>query len=756
MMRRAVLVLVAACSGGEQVNPVPHTIDLGDNTIAYYWPDGRLEIRRDDVVIVKSNGAFGSRSLDPEAPDRWHDPKKDALALERANVTYDSPAPGVLRVLVPDDGSPTALIRLGLASADDFYTGLGERFDHTSAKGSLVAMHMELDGRNESGTNDGHVPVPWLVSSKGWGMFVETREAGAFDVAKTHPEAVNATFEGRSLTAYFFVARDPLDVVAAFQNHVGLPRPLPRWALGPMIWHNVWTSQTELLAVAAEIRKRHLPTTTLWIDNPWQTAYNPFNFDTARFPDPPAMMKALADLGFRMVAWSTPYLEAKGDAQGLYDAAVLSKYVVHTTDGKPFFAPSFKGMTMIDFTSKAASAFWSDLVYRASSAGFSGFKLDYGEDLVPAFFGARLRIDFADGTTDRNGRAYPPAYHRAYHDALDRTGGGIDIVRASTWGGASQADVIWPGDLCQEFQRQGDPTGFGTGHVGGLPAAIVAAQSLAVSGFPSFGSDTGGFRHGKPSREALLRWAEHTAFSVVMQLGGGGDSHDPWTYDEDTATRYFDLATMHQRLFPYLSTMLTDAETKGTPTLRPLPLAYPNDPQAADFADDEYMLGPDLLVCSITAPGITRRTVHLPPGTWSAFPNGPLAMGAADTAAPLGIPLVFMRAGALIPMMPFEVETLADATDATVVTAASRRGIWEAIAFVQGNARAVYPDGAALTVDDAVDGLRVRFSGMNSEATVMLDLRLHKPVSVATKSGGAMTPDPNVIKFKGDGEVVFK
>jgi len=48
-------------------------------------------------------------------------------------------------------------------------------------------MFLTTGGALESDDNEAHVPVPFLVSSRGWGLFVRTREAGAFDVASSDP-----------------------------------------------------------------------------------------------------------------------------------------------------------------------------------------------------------------------------------------------------------------------------------------------------------------------------------------------------------------------------------------------------------------------------------------------------------------------------------------------------------------------------------------------------------------------------------------
>ncbi len=163
-----------------------------------------------------------------------------------------------------------------------------------------------------SGTNEHHVPVPFFVSTKGYGVFVKSREAGAFDVASSDSSAVTATFEGGDLDVYFYVDPDPLEVVAKYTRQTGLPRLPPRWAFAPMHWRDEWTIDT-LQQDRDDIRSMHIPCTAFWIDNPWQTSYNDLEFDTTRFPDPPAMLANLRAMGYEPVLWSTPYLDVVAD-----------------------------------------------------------------------------------------------------------------------------------------------------------------------------------------------------------------------------------------------------------------------------------------------------------------------------------------------------------------------------------------------------------------------------------------------------------
>jgi alpha-glucosidase (family GH31 glycosyl hydrolase) len=281
----------------------------------------------------------------------------------------------------------------------------------------------------------------------------------------------------------------------------------------------------------------------------------------------------------------------------------------------------------------------------------------------------RLEWGFSDGRTNRELHdVFATLYHQPYRDALDAgsTEGGFLLVRASAWGGQTVADVIWPGDLDNDLSRADDT------NVGGLPAAISALTSLAASGFPSFASDTGGYRDGRPTREALLRWAEHTAFSPFLQLGGGGESHNPWSYDAEAGAIYARLARAHMDLVPTFRMLARRASRDGTPPVLHPAMAYPDD--RAGYADpDAYLVGDDLFVAVVTEPGATSRRVHLPPGRWVHWFTGQEHTGDVTVAAPLGEPPVFVRVGAILLLAPSDLDTLAEEdVDPALVTPSDR------------------------------------------------------------------------------------
>lgn len=554
------------------------------------------------------------------------------------------------------------------------------------------------------------MPVPFLVSSKGYGIFVRTLEAGAFDVAATSPDVVRATFEGARATVALYEDEDPLRVVADYTRATSLPRLPPRWSFAPQQGRSAWRSGDEMLDDARRLRREGIPITTLWIDGPWQTSDNDGRIDEARFPNPAALLQTLASLGYRVIFSSAPSLDAvavgaqpMNEAERLFVQARDRGMLVRDASGAPYVSPprplsadgpSFPLGALMDFSSVESLWFFRETLRGVIELGGRGFTLDAADALRAEVDGQRTGLRFSYDATERTQRgAYAFHYHNVYRAALARWArdDGVVVVRAANSGGQRDCDIVWPGDLDNDFRAGTD------GQVGGLPAAVSALISLSESGFPSFASETGGARGGRPTREALLRWAEHTAMSPFMLLGGGA-SHNPWTDDAEASVVLRDLARLHLQLVPYFYAQGQRASRDGTPPVRSLALAFPDEPGARGDAFS-YLLGPDLLAAPVVTPGATTRRVHIPRGTWVHWFTreryaGPMEV---EVPAPIGRPPLFVRAGAVVPMLAPEVETLVDAASADLVDAADRAAVRGAHIVPRGDVSALV-DGAGVRV----------------------------------------------------------
>ncbi|MCB9607691.1 MAG: glycoside hydrolase family 31 protein [Polyangiaceae bacterium] len=639
---------------------------------------------------------------------------------KRGSLVIEAPAPGRFSALwKPEDpGSPIAFFRLRpRGNAEEGFYGLGEYFDDVNHRGKVRPMQIEVDASIESGYYEAHVPVPFLTGTSGWGLYVESDRPGAFAVAAdaAEPDLVEAAFgtgfgSAEGLRFHLFGARHPLDVTKFYYDVTGYPSVPARWALGPWVWRDENKDQAEFLADAQTIRDLDLATSGMWIDRPYATAVNTFDFLPSQFPDAQAMIDEAHALGFRMALWHTPYLDekdgaaetaalrAEADAGGYYpvkSGLLLNKW------GRP-----------IDFTNPDAYAWWQQQIGKYKAMGIEGYKLDYAEDIVPGLTNARNEWVFADGSDERTMHAgYQRFYHRVYAETLPEDGGFL-ICRGGTAGDQVNVNVIWPGDLDATFHKHAEPfddNGTTVRGVGGLPASIVAGLSLGASGFPFFASDTGGYKHSPPDKELFTRWFEQTAFSPVMQIGTSTNSvaWDPNGgpgFDQEMLDWYRVYTRIHLRLFPYLWTYAQDLKVSGRPIARPLGLAYP---ELARHPNDIYILGDSILVAPVVDRDARSREVIFPAGRWVNWWTGAVQEGGTTVSvdAPLGQIPVYVREGGVVPMLRPTIDTMAPTTlPAEVDSYATTPGVLYA-RVVAGEATtfAVF-DGAELGVAEQDDG----------------------------------------------------
>jgi alpha-D-xyloside xylohydrolase len=543
-------------------------------------------------------------------------------------------------------------------SAEGFY-GLGEYFDQVEHRGKVRTMHF-VPAELESGHNEAHVPIPLLLGTRGWGLFIESLRPMAFALATESDDQFRATVGTREASEeglhFFLFAEDhPLDLTKHYYELTGYPGSIARTALGPWIWRDEVSGQDRVEEDMHTIRDYDLATTGYWIDRPYATDVNSFDFKAETYPSPEDMMKVAADLGLEMALWHTPYLEPDGAVSG-----ALALEAHESGYFPPVMSPlQAKWGPPIDFSNPEAFSWWQEQLSAYQELGIKGYKLDYAQEVVVGGFGSRFPWSFHDGSNELTmHRHYQRLYHEVYRGVLPQDGGFL-LVRSGTYGDQVNGTIIWPGDIDATMTQHGEEVERedGTSYisVGGLPAAVIASSGLGPSGFPFFASDTGGYRNAPPSKETYIRWFQHTAFTPVMQAGTNTNDL-PWEFgkesilDEEILQLYRTYARIHLRLFPYIWTYAERLSVDGRAIQRPLGLAFP---ELAIHPSDVYMLGDALLVAPVITAGATTRQVDLPSGSWVDFFSGERFEGATQITAeaPLDIIPVYLRAGAPVPML---------------------------------------------------------------------------------------------------------
>jgi alpha-D-xyloside xylohydrolase len=706
-MKRARLGLLLAALAPQQgcyqeaVEPAPRVLTLGDGTYALSVDvvSLSLELRRGDELLTTLDGAsFALGVVDEVRDETSYDPypllaempgylppagvafheaarvvsastsgERIVLTLEhtggaRSTLTLELEREGTFRLmLVPEDPTRVAWLRVGATAAEgEAFYGLGEHFDDVDNRGKLRAMQIEVADL-ESGYNEAHAPVPFVIGTRGWGLFVESSYPGAFDVGAADAARVAATFglgsaAHEGLVAHLYAAEHPLDVTARYYRSTGAPRLPAPWALGPLVWRDENDDQAQVESDLAIMRELDLPASGIWIDRPYASAVNTFDFEDARFPDESAMIARAHDLGFRVGLWHVPYLDemspftaplvAQAEDAGYYPLETGLRF---NGWGRP-----------IDFTSAGAVAWWQDKLSSYVSLGVEGFKLDYAEDVVPGAFGARNVYRFRDGSDERTmHRGYTLAYHQTYAQLLPEDGG-LLLCRAARWGDQVHGPIVWPGDLDARMWRHGQQVTEGGRTfkaVGGLEASMIAGLTLGPSGLPFYGADTGGYRHAPPDLETFIRWFQQTALSSVMQIGTGS-SDVAWELgDAALVDLYRRYTRLHLRLFPYTWTLAQQIASTGRPIQRPFGL---QEPSYGEHPSDQYFYGDALLVAPVVEPGLSERSVMFPDGAWIDFFEGTTIEGGQrlTVAAPLDKLPLYLRQGAIVPMLRPTIDTL--------------------------------------------------------------------------------------------------
>lgn len=754
----------------------------GESTLLLFPRDGlalglvdqiKGSLNYDPWPLVAEDGAFPpvDDSLVWEAPQQVTVEEETAKSLRllltypsaTARLTIEQSDEGRYRcTLRPEQGAErVAYVRLTpqIDGQEGLY-GMGGVEDHVNQRGQRRAMQIEIQGEVESGYNDAHVPIPFAIGTRGWGLFVESRHPGAWDLAASQPDRIAALVgtgpeSKNGLTFHLFSAAQPLDVTKKYYDVTGLPTLPARWALGPWLWRDDNVTQAQILADCNALRDLDLANTGIWADRPYSTGISTFDFDKRTFPSPAAMIKTVQDLGFAFALWHSPYMD---------DSDPSTAMLAQEAKQGGFYPPQAgilftKWGQPIDFSNPAAHAWWQDKLRRYASAGVVGYKLDYGEDVQIGLPGGRNVWRFFDGSDERTAQStYKLGYHRVFAEVLPKQGGFL-LCRVGTYGGQKYGCVIWPGDMDANMARYGERRKERSGKeyiaIGGLPATVIYGLSLGPSGYPFYGADTGGYRHAPPDKETFVRWFEQTSLSSVMQVGTGSDNV-PWEtppdtdFDAEVLALYRVYARLHLRLWPYEWTLATRIAQDGRPIQRPLGLAYP---ELGQHPDDVYLFGDDLLVAPVVDHGARDKRVIVPPGRWVDWWQGSSLQGPATVSvpAPLGVLPLYQREGSIVPLLRPTIDTLLPTTQPLRVDSyATTPGLLYARVVPGPASTFVLFDGTELGQDNRPDLLVLRSSaGREFVAGVQFEVVAwgpRKPQAVRV-AGGSLPEQPSLAEL---------
>jgi alpha-D-xyloside xylohydrolase len=517
--------------------------------------------------------------------------------------------------------------QLGLGVGEQVY-GLGERF------GAFVKNGQEVDIWNADGgtsSEQAYKNIPFYLTNGGYGVFVNDPGRVSFEVASEVVSRVSFSVPAQTLEYFVIYGPTPLEVLRKYTALTGRPALPPAWSFGLWLTTSFTTSYDEqtVSSFVDGMAERDIPLSVFHFDSFWMREYHwcDFEWDPRTFPDPVGMLARLKDKGLRICVWINPYIAQRSS---MFKEGEEQGFLVTKPNGDVWQWDKWQaGMGLVDFTNPDACAWY---------AGKLKALLDMGVDCFKSDFGERIPTDVVwhDGSDPvRMHNYYTHLYNKTIFELLEKVRGAGEAVlfaRSATAGG-QQFPVHWGGDCASTFESMAE--------------SLRGGLSLAASGFGFWSHDIGGFE-GTPDPATFKRWIPFGLLSSHSRLHGNESYRVPWLIDDESVEVLRDFTKLKARLMPYVYQSAVVAHTDGDPVMRPMVVAFPDDPGCVPL-DRQFMLGPDVLVAPVFNAG-TVAQFYLPEGRWTHLLTGEVLTGPAWHREPCDLRSVpvFARPGSVI------------------------------------------------------------------------------------------------------------
>ncbi len=637
-------------------------------------PWGRDSLRVRSTVNAEIRDDLLSVLLPPEQSSVQIAIADNEATISNGAITAAVSADGLIRFTSTDTGAELLAEKLPLRSTriparsfracdgDLFHLQVrfnaydGERFyglgQHQHGRLDQKGCVIELLQRNTE------VSIPFLLSSRGYGLLWHNPAVGRIELGNT--ETCWVAEATAQLDYWITAGAAPTDIMEHYAGATGHAPEFPEWAAG--FWQSTlrYRTQEELLSVAREYKRRGLPLSVIVIDFFHWTRQGDWRFDAELWPDPAAMVRELKAMGIELMVSIWPTVNPSSEnfttmqQRGLLvrtDRGLAPLMVFQ--DNQPA-GPVY--LHYYDATNPEARQFiWQQVHDHYYRYGIRSWWLDACEPEMHPLDADNLRFYLGHGAAVAN--AYPMLHERGFYEHTRETGETtvLNLCRSAWAGSQRYGAAVWSGDITSTFAA--------------LQAQVRAGLHMGMSGIPWWTTDIGGFYGGdteSPSfRELVIRWFQYSAFCPLFRLHGyrnpkrdsatmlfSGGANEAWSFGDEAYEIIKHLLFLRERLRPYIMQQMRLAHEKGIPPMRPLFFDFAYDEGCVNI-DDQFLLGPDLLVAPVLAEGVRRRTVYLPRGAiWTDAWSEQILDGGQwiEADAPLERIPLYLRDNARVPV----------------------------------------------------------------------------------------------------------
>ncbi|MBV5283547.1 MAG: DUF4968 domain-containing protein [Paludibacter sp.] len=514
-----------------------------------------------------------------------------------------------------------------LLSPNEKIMGCGESFTGLNKAGQKLNLFVTDPQGPE--TDQQYKPVPFYMSSRGYGVFMHTSAPVTCDFGATYVGATKLFMADESLDMFLFFGT-PKNILNEYTDLTGKSPMPPLWSFGTWMSRITYFSEKEGYDVAAKLRENKIPSDVIhfdtgWFETDWQCDYK---FAPSRFDNPQKMIDDLKKNGFHISLWQLTYFTPKNK----YFKEIIEKglYVKNANGGLPYED------AVLDFSNPETVKWYQDKLAGLLKMGVGAIKVDFGEAAPLNGFYASGK----GGLYEHN--LYPLRYNKTVAEVTKQVTGNYIIWARSAWAGSQRYPLHWGGDAANTDN--------------GMTSTLRGGLSFGLSGFSFWSHDIGGFVQSSPE-ELYRRWLPF-GFLTSHSRAHGAPPKEPWLYNPSFVKAFRQSAEMKYKLMPYVYAQAKRCTETGLPMVRALCIEYPDD-AGAWLIDDEYLFGQDILVAPMMEKG-TSRNVYLPGnGIWMDYQSGKTYNAGWNLIETGQIPAVILvRDGAIIPHI-----ALAQSTD---------------------------------------------------------------------------------------------
>ncbi len=524
-----------------------------------------------------------------------------------------------------DDAYMREQLTLGVG---ELIYGLGERFSAFVKNGQSVDIWNEDGGTS---TEQTYKNIPFYVSNKGYGVFVNHPEKVSFEVASDMVHKVGFSVPGENLDYFLINGPTMKEVLVRYTDITGKPSLPAPWTFGLWLSTSFTTNYDEATvnSFVDGMIERKIPLNVFHFDCFWMKDFNwcDFTWDSRVFPDPKGMLQRLHDKGLKICVWINSYV---GQESSMFKEGVEGGYFLKRANGDVWQWDMWQpGLAIVDFTNPAACEWFAGKLEALMDMGVDCFKTDFGERIPTDC----VYYDGSDPVKMHNYYTY--LYNKCVYDVIKKKKGEKEAVlfaRSATVGG-QKFPVHWGGDCWSDYES--------------MEESLRGGLSLTTSGFGYWSHDIGGFES-TSTPDVYKRWCAFGLLSSHSRLHGSTSYRVPWAYDEEAVdvVRYF--AQLKASLMPYLYRNAIETSKTGIPMMRSMVLEYTED-KNCQYLATQYMMGDSLLVAPIFNAD-SMAEYYLPAGTWTNYLTGEEREGGkwySEKHGYLSIPL-YVKEGSIV------------------------------------------------------------------------------------------------------------